>query len=138
MSQENVEIVRRWVAAYNQRDMDALIKLTDPDVEFRSVFLAMESIFRGYEGLHAYFEAIEDAYERFVILPEELLDAGAAVLSLARAEWRGRGSGAEGSRPLTVATWIRAGKVFRLETFTDRGEALEAVGLSEQDAHADA
>ena len=72
-----------------------------------------------------------------MILPEELLDAGAAVLSLARAEWCGRGSGAEGSRPLTVATWIRAGKAFRLETFTDRGEALEAVGLSEQDAHAD-
>jgi ketosteroid isomerase-like protein len=135
MSQENVEVVRRWTAAYNQRDMDALIKLTDPDIEFRSIFLAMESIFRGYEGLHAYFEAIEDAYERFVVLPDEFLDAGAAVLSPARAEWRGRGSGAEGSRPLTVATWLRAGKVFRLETFTDRGEALEAVGLSEQDAH---
>ena len=131
MSQENVEIVRRWNAAYNLRDMDTLIKLTDPDFEFRSIFLAMESDFRGYEGLSAYFEAIDDAYERFVVMPDEFLDAGAAVAILARAEWRGRGSGAEGSMPLAITTWLRAGRVFRLETFTDRREGLEAVGLSE-------
>jgi hypothetical protein len=29
------------------------------------------------------------------------------------------------------ATWLRAGRVLRVETFTDRDEALEAVGLSE-------
>ena len=39
MSQENVEIVRLWNAAYNERDMDTLIKLTDPDFEFRSIFV---------------------------------------------------------------------------------------------------
>ena len=132
MSRENVEIARRWNAAYNRRDMDSLIELTDPDFEFRSIFLSIESIFRGYEGLHAYFEAIEDAYERFVIRTEEYLDAGAAVLLLACAEWRGRGSGAEGTMPLVVAAWLRAGKLFRLETFKERREGFEAVGLSEQ------
>jgi ketosteroid isomerase-like protein len=137
MSQENVEIARRWNAAYNERDMDTLIKLTDPDFEFRSIFLAMESDFRGYDGLSAYFQAIDDAYERFEVVPDEFLDAGAAVATLARAEWRGRESGAEGSMPLAITTWLRAGRVFRLETFTDRREGLEAVGLSEQDAHAD-
>ena len=50
MSQENVEIVRRWNDGCNRRDMDTLIKLTDPDVEFRSIFVAMEADFRGYEA----------------------------------------------------------------------------------------
>ena len=137
MSQENVEIARRWNAAYNRRDMEALFALTASDFEFRSIFLTMESIFRGHEGLDAYFDAIDDAYERFVVLADEFIDAGAAVLAVAHVEWRGKESGAEGTMPLVVAAWLRAGEVFRLETFTDRSEAIEAVGLSEQDAHAD-
>ena len=32
---------------------------------------------------------------------------------------------------------IRDGKVVRIDAYTTHGEALEAVGLSEQDAHAD-
>jgi ketosteroid isomerase-like protein len=136
MSQENVEIVRRWNTFYNQRDMDALIKLTDPDIEFRSVFLAMESAFRGHEGLSAYFKAVEDAYERFEVVPEDYLDAGAAVLILCRIEWRGKGSGAEGTVPVAVAAWLKAGRVFHIESFTDARDGFRAVGLSEQDAHA--
>jgi ketosteroid isomerase-like protein len=131
MSQENVEIARRWNAAYNRRDMETLFALTASDFEFRSVFLTIESIFRGHEGLDAYFEAIEDAYERFVVAADEFIDAGAAVLVVAHVEWRGKESGAEGTMPLCVAAWLRAGEVFRLETFTDRSQALEAVGLSE-------
>jgi len=136
MSQENVEIARRWNAAYNRRDMETLFALTASDFEFRSIFLTMESIFRGHEGLDAYFEAIEDAYERFVVATDEFIDAGAAVLLVAHVEWRGKESGAEGTMPLCVAAWLRAGQIFRLETFTDRSQALAAVGLSEQDAHA--
>ena len=137
MSQENVEIARRWNAAYNRRDMEALLALTASDFEFRSIFLTIESIFRGHEGLDAYFEAIEDAYERFVVLADDFIDAGAAVLLVANVKWRGKESGAEGTMPLLVAAWLRAGEVFRIETFTDRTEALKAVGLSEQDVHAD-
>jgi ketosteroid isomerase-like protein len=47
MSQENVEIVRRWNTAYNRRDFENLIELTDPDLEFRSIFVGIESVFRG-------------------------------------------------------------------------------------------
>jgi ketosteroid isomerase-like protein len=131
MSQENVEIARRWNAAYNRRDMETLFALTASDFEFRSIFLTMESIFRGHEGLDAYFEAIDDAYEQFVVATDEFIDAGAAVLLVAHVEWRGKESGAEGTMPLCVAAWLRAGEVFRLETFTDRSQALAAVGLSE-------
>jgi hypothetical protein len=45
MSQENVETVRRWVDAYNRRDFEGIIGLTDPGSEFQSRFVAIESVF---------------------------------------------------------------------------------------------
>jgi hypothetical protein len=107
MSQENVEVVRRWNAAYNQRDFETLLGLTDPDIEFRSIFVGIESLFRGHDDFAT------------------------------RAEWRGKESGVEGTMPLFVATWVKSYKVFHIHTYTDRTKALEAVALSEQDAHAD-
>ena len=133
MSQRNVDAVRRWLDAYNSRDFEALIEITDPDFEFRSRFVAIESGFRGYERFpHAYFKTLDEAYDRFQVIPSDFIDAGAAVLTVADAEWRGKASGAEGSLPIFVASWLRAGKMIWTETFTDRAEALEAVGLSEQ------
>ena len=132
MSEENVEIVRRWIDAYNQRDMDSLIEVDASDFTFRSVFVAVETEFQGPEGFpYAYFKTLDEAYERFVVVPSELIDGGAAVLMVATAEWRGRESGAQGETPIATAFWLRAGRIFRAETYTDRGEGLEAIGLGE-------
>jgi len=134
MSQENVEIVRRWVEFYNERDTDGLIRLTTPDYEMKSVFAGVESggIFRGYAGFpFEYFKTLDDAYEQFELVAEDFIDVGAAVLMVAHIDWRGRGSGAEGRGPLFALFWLRAGRVFREESFTVRADALEAAGLSE-------
>ena len=134
MSQENVEIVRRWNAAYGRRDTEALFALTASDFEWRSIFLQPQSPSSdGRKGLDAYSEAIDDAYERFLLRADEFIDAGAAVLVVTHVEWRGKESGAEGTMPLFVAAWLRAGEVFRIGVH----EKPQAVGLSEQEAHAD-
>jgi hypothetical protein len=43
MSQEGLEVVRRWIEAYNRRDIDGLLGLSDVDIEFRSIFAAIET-----------------------------------------------------------------------------------------------
>jgi hypothetical protein len=132
MSQENVEAVQRWIEAYNVRDLEALIELTDPDCAFRSRFVGLESLFRAYDGFpREYFELLDDAYERFVLIIDEFIDAGAGVLTSGHAEWRGKTSGVEGQTSILPAFWLRAKRVLHAQTFTDRSEALEAVGLSE-------
>lgn len=134
MSEQNVEIVRRWCDLYNARDFDGLIALNTEDFEMRSVFAGVESggIFRGAAGFpFKYFEAIDDAYERFHLAASDFIDAGAAVVMVAEIEWRGKGSGAEGRDPLYAVMWLRSGKVFREESFKERGAALAAVGLAE-------
>lgn len=101
MSKRNVETVRRWVDAYNRRDFECLIGLNDPDFEFRSIFVSIESVFRGTEAFpYAYFKTLDEAYDQFLLVPSEFV-------------------------------------VFREETFTDRAEAFDAVGLLEQDAQAE-
>jgi hypothetical protein len=131
MSRENVEIARRWNTAYNERDFDMLSRLTDPSIEFRSIFVGIESTFRGLDDIRTYFKQIDDAYERFQVIPERFVDAGAAVLLVTRTEWRGKESGVGGTMQLFVAAWVKAGKVFHIHTYTEGKEALEAVGLSE-------
>jgi ketosteroid isomerase-like protein len=134
MSQENVDVVRRWVEFYNRRDTDGLIQLNTSDYEMKSVFAGIESggIFRGYAGFpFAYFQEIDEAYERFELVAQDYIDAGAAVVMVGEMAWRGKGSGAEGRSPLFAVFWLRAGKVFREESFSERAEALEAVGLRE-------
>ena len=131
MSQENVEIVQRWVAFYNHRDHDGLRGLTDPNFEAISRFVEIESEVRGHAGLLAYFEALDDAYEYFQLAPSDFIDAGAAVVMAAHVSWCGKESGAQGETAVFPAFWLRAGKVIRTETFMDRQEALEAAGLSE-------
>ena len=134
MSQENVDVVRRWVEYYNRRDTDGLIGLNTADYEMKSRFADVESggIFRGYAGFpFAYFAAIDEAYERFELDARNFIDAGAAVVMEAEIDWCGKESGVEGRSPLFAVFWLRAGKVFREESFTDRSEALEAVGMRE-------
>jgi ketosteroid isomerase-like protein len=132
ISEQNVEIVRRFIEAYNRRNFESIIELMDPTFEFRSRFVALESVHRAPEGFpYAYFKMLDEAYDHFEVVLSEYIDAGAAVLAAGHAEWRGKASGAQGETPILPAFWLRRGKVFMAETFTDRAEALEAVGLNQ-------
>jgi ketosteroid isomerase-like protein len=132
MSQENVEVVRRWIELFNRRNTEGLIRLTEASFEMKTLLLRIESDFRGDADFpYAYFEALDDAYEHFQSVPDEFIDAGDAVLVVTHLNWRGKGSGAHGQTPIVAAFWLREGKVVREETFTDRAEAFKAVGLNE-------
>jgi len=56
MSQENVEIVRRAVAAFNARDMDRFLSMCDPEIEFCSAFVEQKT-YRGLDEMVRYRRA---------------------------------------------------------------------------------
>jgi ketosteroid isomerase-like protein len=68
---------------------------------------------------------------------ESARDFGDRVLAIGTIRVRGKGSGVEVEQPMTLVVTYRDGKIARFEAFGDNQKALEAVGLSEQDAHAD-
>jgi len=132
MSRDSVEAAKQWTEAYNRRDYATLEELIDPDFEMKSVFASLDSggVFRAPDGFPgAYFESLHAAYESFQVIPHRWIDGGAAVLAVANAEWKGKGSGVKGHTPIWVVWWLRAGKVFREETFSEEAPAFEAAGL---------
>jgi hypothetical protein len=56
---------------------------------------------------------------------------------LVRHVWRTLGYGPEANIEMTDVFTVRKGRIVGEEYFWEHTEALEAVGLSEQDAHAD-
>ena len=132
MSQENVEAVERLYGAFNRRDMAAMLDLIDPEVEWVPVLAVLEGdVYRGHEGFRSWVEALDPDWETFEVDYEELRDLGDRVLAFGHWRGRGRASGVEFGQPATWLYEIKDGRVVRLQTFTDRAEALETLGLEE-------
>jgi ketosteroid isomerase-like protein len=134
MSQENVEVVRSFYDAVNQRDLrvlDAL--LASEESEFASVFAVSEGrVFRGTQGVRDYFAAIDEAFENFRTEVLGLLDAGDdRVVAMTRVTGRGRGSGIPVDKHLGQVWTLRGEAVVRIDTYVNPPEALDAAGLRE-------
>jgi len=138
MSQENVEIVRQVFDAIAQRDLQRLVALTDPAVEWRSFFAVGEGgVYRGHTRMRQYLDDLREAFEYLRPELDDLLDAGDIIIGVGRICYRGKESGVETESPAGWMFKFRRGKVVRFRAFREPDQALEAVGLSEQDAHAE-
>ena len=62
-------------------------------------------------------------------MPEEFEDLGDRVVATVRLRGRGRGSGIEIDARFYDVYTLRDGKIVRMDQFTERSDALEAVWL---------
>jgi ketosteroid isomerase-like protein len=132
MSQENVEIVKRLKAAFNEKDPEAFAALTTPDFEWTTSMMAVEGeVFWGREGIEKYFGRMREVWEEFRGFATEYRELGERVLWIGRLEGRGRASGIPLDVALDVLYDLRDGKISRMHSYLDHGEALRAAGLSE-------
>jgi ketosteroid isomerase-like protein len=130
--QENVEVAKRVVDAFNGRDVDALLDLVTPDFEWFPAMGAIEGeVFRGREGIETYWGRLDEAWEDYRVVAGEYRDLGDRVLCFGGIVGRGRGSGAPVDTPFGILWDYRDGKVRRSRTYLDHGEALRAAGLEE-------
>jgi len=65
------------------------------------------------------------------VMPEEFVDSGDRVVVTVRLRGRGRGSGIEIGALFYDVYTVRDGKIVRMDQFTERRQAFEAVGLAE-------
>jgi ketosteroid isomerase-like protein len=133
MSRENVEVVRTFHRAFNERDRASLTRLTRPDFEFVPILAVLEGrVYRGHPGLLEWIDELDQHWEIFELCPEEYHDLGDSVLCFGTWRARGRTSGVQlDDQPGAWLLQLRDGLLARSETFTDRAQALEAAGLSE-------
>jgi ketosteroid isomerase-like protein len=87
---------------------------------------------RGREAVWDFFVEGNEPWEQSNFEHVDLIDTGndKVVLDLRR-EARGKASGASVAWRYWLVGTFRDGKLFRMEWFADRAEALEAVGLRE-------
>jgi ketosteroid isomerase-like protein len=137
MSQENVKIVRGLFEAWNARDMDAVRDALDPRIILRGPEGWPEpGPFCGQDEVMGALEQLRDTFDAdWQELIGDFAHVGDRVA--VRTVWHGVGKGPELKQESTPVFTVRRGGVFHIEYFWDHAEALEAVGLSEQDAHAD-
>ena len=136
MSQENVEAVRRGFEAWNAGDMDAVRGNFDPGAIMRMTqdwpepgpFVGRHAVIRQLEQQRETWDS--DSFE----LISDFIDVGDRVA--VRWIWRTPGYGPEANLEVTNIHTLRKGKILDIEYFWDHAEALEALGVSEQDAHA--
>ena len=136
MSQENVEVVERAVAAVNARDIEGYVACCTTDFELRGPLAPVAGVYEGPDGIRRFFADIEDAYPDFRLEVERVVAIGSdRVLAFLVASASGRTSGLSGSMSGSTPRWniydLVDGKIRRLRIFEGRHEALEAVGLSE-------
>jgi ketosteroid isomerase-like protein len=138
MSQENVEVVRNAIAAYNRRDLEAVAALTNPDVEVDwTASRGVEAgVYRGWGKVARFYRSYFETFEEINIEPDCFIEAGDSIVVPNHGHVRGR-DGIEAVARSALVFEVRRGRVARVCLYQETREALEAVGLSEQDAHAD-
>jgi ketosteroid isomerase-like protein len=132
MSQENVELYRRGIEAFNRRDLDAFLALAHADVVGVSRVLAIEGdSYRGHDGTREWWNDLLGVFPDFRIEVVWVRDAGDLTVSELQNSAHGEGSDA----PLEEVVWQvsewRNERVVRWQIYDSEQDALEAAGLSE-------
>jgi ketosteroid isomerase-like protein len=136
MSQENVEIVREIYEAWSNGDFRAGADLLDQHVMFVvSPDFPEFGVFVGPEGVRQFMKRFLAQWKRLTIEAKHLEAFGDTVLADIVQHQEGRASGLAGDISTFMLFTFRGRKIVRIESVLHRAEALEAVGLSEQDAH---
>jgi SnoaL-like domain len=129
MSQENVEIARRtWEDILFADDPSEMV---GPGFEVHDHDLPDAVVYYGPDGVEKWGDRWREAWDDWEIDNEEYIDAGDQIVVTARMWARGKGSGLTVHRREGLVLSIRHGEAVRLDYFSSRAEALEAVGLSE-------
>jgi SnoaL-like domain len=130
MSQENIDRALALLDAFNRRDLDVFLAMTDEEIEVESRLVAMEGGYHGHAGLRRWWDHFLGTFPDYELQVEELRDLG--DVTLGHMLW---GHAADSAAPLIDPFWIpmrwRDGKLVWWRNCSTEEEALEALGLRE-------
>ncbi|MGH2713467.1 MAG: nuclear transport factor 2 family protein [Thermoleophilaceae bacterium] len=129
MSQENVELFRTGLAAWNEGDYEAIVEMCHPDVEwsFSDRLPDATGQIKGREAVRRFFETFTGDWSEISIRAERIADRGSEVVADVAFLARGR-DGIEVSMSFVHVWTVRDGQFVRFRGFGSFEEALEAVG----------
>lgn len=134
MSEENLHLVRSGYDAWNNRDVDGVLRFLDPEIDWRGYTHIPEAgTLRGRDEVKHWLEGFLDAWEELDVEVTNLIDVDDRVVAFVAFTARGRGSGAMVEGGVDAHVWtIRDRKVVAVQMYRGTREALQAVGLPDQ------
>ena len=137
LQRSNAELVQRAFRAFARRDVDAVIAITDPEVEFFAE-TGQEAgeegpnwergAYWGHEGVVKYFEHVSRIWTELEVFPDRFHSIGDTMLVLGRVRARDN-RGALRDIPAQWLWRLRDGRIVYWCVYTNRDEALEAAGV---------
>ena len=133
MSEENLEVARAFMTAYNARDVEGLIGLLDPDATMTTISQrgGLPSKRWTRDQIRAYFEQLDETWLDVRAEIEDYRVHADHVVALGRLCGTGRSSGVELDAPIATVFLVKNAQLVRVDSYGDWGEGLKAAGLSE-------
>ena len=132
MSDADVELITRMYRAWNSGDMAALIDVFDAEVEVHpalGAFLA-STVYRGHEGVAAWYEETYEPWAELHAEPERFIDAGERTVVVAALRARVPGGQVDVEGEIAQVVTVRDGKIVRLDGYEEPEAAFAAVGVA--------
>jgi uncharacterized protein len=132
MSEENVELVRRYYTAWNTGGLDAARAFWSDDFEWHDApGMPDAGVYQGSDAVAAHFRDLTEVLGDMEVEVEGLVSGGDEVFVRLRVHLDAPRGGLLLDGPIFESVRIEHGKLSRIRLFLDEQEALEAAGLSE-------
>jgi ketosteroid isomerase-like protein len=134
MSQENIELVRSALDAWNRGEFEAFADHVAEDVAWLEVSGRPEgehSERLGRDRLQQSLESLFEAWESYRLDIEWISEVDDRVVAVVREVARGRASGVEVDGRWGYLITVENGQLVRIEAYRDAALALQMAGLRE-------
>ena len=126
MARSDIETVRASHDAFRRRDLDRWLGYLHPDVEFTSLVLEIEGVYRGHDGARSWWEDVLAVFPDWQPEVEQAREVGGSILLRVRAEGAGTGSGIGLDRDIWQVVQVRDGLLRSWKFARTEQEALTA------------
>jgi uncharacterized protein len=137
MSAENFDFARTGYRALAAGDLDRVLELIDPDITIEvhtgRPDLPETQTLHGHAGFRENLGALLEVFEDIEVTPESFTDLGDDLVVEIHTVGHGRASGIRIENRIVHIWTIREGKATRFRVFGTRQEALDELGLAEED-----
>lgn len=135
VSKHNLDFVLEAYARYNAGERLPELDFWHEDAEYHTSPADPDSaVHLGIEAIRRQFASWEEAYPDLKVEPLEAKEGGDHVFVWVRFVGHGASSGLPIEMELAHVYTLRDGRAVRVVEYLDRGEALAAAGLAEQEA----
>jgi ketosteroid isomerase-like protein len=130
MSQENVEVVRRTLDAFNRDGVEATLQYLDPEVEWLAPPEWLEQpVYHGHDGIRKVASTWTETFREYRLDADEFIDVGDQVVALVYQRGLIEGSEDPVEQRIGYVWTVRGGKGVRVQVHFSWEAALRDAGL---------